>query len=250
MQLPALTEHAELGEFTICDVHGVTVLDLFDLGQCGGLHTQSVSSVNSDDICVETTELRFECKQTDIFVKSSVDGSVEDYEQLADHAAASFISGHRTHFFMVSVTSVYFLVCARCRRFLTLLPDDIARLIRWDHSSAVVSETIPYVTDPAPLLAFLKAFADADSKTRGWDMSVGPTVPEDEAVEIRAKIAWFPDLSAKRVSNFQLALQVFNVRRRRWWPNQMLRLCQPRSLGRRPHFSRDALLGRLYKGRP
>jgi hypothetical protein len=77
----------------------------------------------------------------------------------------------------------------------------------------VVSEAIPYVTDPAPLLAFLKSFADADSKMRGWDMSVGPSVPEEEAVEIRAKIAGFPDLSAERVANFQLALQVFNVQR-------------------------------------
>jgi hypothetical protein len=118
MQLPALTKHAELGEFTICNVHGVIILDRFDLGQCRGLHTEGFSSVNSDDTCVETTELRFECKQTDIFVESSVDGSVEvdknrrqDYEQLADHAAACFISGHRTHFFMVTMASVYSLVC-------------------------------------------------------------------------------------------------------------------------------------------
>jgi hypothetical protein len=94
-----------------------------------------------------------------------------------------------------------------------LLPEDIARLLRWDHSSVVASEVIPYYTDLAPLLAFLKAFTDADSKTRERDMSVGPPVPEDEAVEIRAKIAGFPDLSAERVSNFQLALQVFNVQR-------------------------------------
>ena len=66
----------------------------------------------------------------------------------------------------------------RTHLFTILICKDLARLIRWDHAGAIVTEPISYDKD-SYLHDFLTCYNDATPKTRGHDSTVADALPED-----------------------------------------------------------------------
>lgn len=92
--------------------------------------------------------------------------------QLAIYAKEVFDHQHRTHAFQL-------LVCGRH-----------ARIIFWDHSGAIVSDSFNYVQKPQMMAEFFWRYNHMDRAARGWDASV--KVADDREKDMfKAKLEQF-----------------------------------------------------------
>ncbi|KAI0326084.1 hypothetical protein GY45DRAFT_158681 [Cubamyces sp. BRFM 1775] len=80
-------------------------------------------------------------------------------------------------------------MCSRQHRrfcFSVSVSGSTARLIRWDRSGAIVTQSFNYVTKPELLCEFFWRFAHLSDEERGYDMSVTPANKTDERLFAQA----------------------------------------------------------------
>ncbi|KAF8494313.1 kinase-like domain-containing protein [Russula emetica] len=83
----------------------------------------------------------------------------------------------------------------RTHTFSVLIMKDYARLIRWDHSGAVVTEPIYYNSQPH-LFDFLVRYGIADSEVRGHDSTVHSSSTPEEIALARAIVPELKDVES------------------------------------------------------
>jgi hypothetical protein len=82
----------------------------------------------------------------------TIDGQ-ESWGQVMSCAIAQLTNSNRTRNFVFSV-SIY---------------GKTARFIRWDRSSAIISQAIDFTENPYLLALFLRSYSRATAQRRGWD---------------------------------------------------------------------------------
>ncbi|SJL17447.1 uncharacterized protein ARMOST_20997 [Armillaria ostoyae] len=97
----------------------------------------------------------------------------ETHGQVSCYAGITMMLQHRSHLFMI-------LICG-----------PFARFIRWDRSSATVSERFDYTKKRTLIFNFYKCFAQLSPDQRGKDPSVSPLTDEDDDAIARAKFDLF-----------------------------------------------------------
>lgn len=94
------------------------------------------------------------------FEKNTVNGC-STRAQLAAYAGATMATQYRNHLFTVVITG------------------NLARLIRWDRASAVVTHAFDYVARPLVIFEYFKRLRQLTREARGWNVHVKPaTVSE------------------------------------------------------------------------
>ncbi|KAG6843377.1 hypothetical protein H0H93_001212, partial [Arthromyces matolae] len=119
-------------------------------------------------------KVQFDKMELDIEFKPN-----ENYEPFDDQPKrvsnmsfeSSSIAGQLTRGQFTEYTNEIFSRQHRCFLFAVFICGPFARLLRWDHAGAVVSEQFNYISDSRLLVDFLWRFSHLSDERRGLDQS-------------------------------------------------------------------------------
>ncbi|KAI0645199.1 hypothetical protein C8Q79DRAFT_757799 [Trametes meyenii] len=210
----------------------------------GGLYPIGDAPSGADYTNWSTIELSIECKMESVQDDPFDDTRTNNFQPMA-------LRGRRVLGQIMSYSVLVFDNQQRTHHFTLVIFGDMARIVRWDRSGAVVSEKFNYVQEPLKLARFLWRFSRLSAAQRGHDSSatrLASGTPNHDLILRRRLVPY-------KVEGHILGKHAYDefmrstTDERSFWKLEVHDSKKTRAfLVGKPHFIADGLAGRGTKG--